>query len=349
MAYELRQCKVNRFIVHEVPQKSLKTSEDSTIQPILSEVESVLDQKLKNFFRQRIVNAITSSNAFNIKFDNNESVVPSLINDYFVNQDKLVTISREVASHLFKIQNAKNSGGLLALADGTAEASSWVAILKIEKQDGVTLERKSREGKQTFDVTYLEDLFFTKKTKLFKIALFRKMAVSKELEARASDYQQSTTSNNEIALFFLETFLGCKLVISPEISTKLFFELTQRFINENIDKTPEVLNAYPGLLAEILNNSDKINPIHFARNTFSPEDRDSYDAYLKENGFATDSFQKDTRLVKSKVEQLIYTLDSGLRIIGSEESVNESVNFSRDEQGDEFLTARGKVAGVGKG
>jgi len=319
------------------------------MQPILSDVESVLDQRLKNFFRQRIVGAIASSNAFNIKFANNESVVPRLINDYFVDQDRFVSISREAASHLFEIQNAKNSGGLLALADGTAEASSWVAILKIEKQDGVTLEKKSRAGKQTFDVTYLEDLFFTKKTKLFKIALFRKMDVSKELEARASDYQQSTTSNNEIALFFLETFLGCNLVISPEIGTKSFFELTERFINENIDENPQVLNAYPGLLAEILNNSSTINPVHFARSVFSPEICDSYGAYLKENDFATDSFLKDTRLIKSKIEQLIYTLDSGLRIIGSEESITKSVSFSRDEQGDELLTATGKIARVGKG
>lgn len=163
----LRHLEVKELIVHEIPRKLskriLRESPDAVEdEPILSQIASPINQQIKEFFYSRISDTIGSSDALSIMFDpSNESPVENLVTEYFsCNYDKRrIEITQDIARHLYEIQNAQNSGGLLLFVHCSSQGQTVLAILKVEKEEWVCLEEQIMvDGLRTFNVEHIPDL-----------------------------------------------------------------------------------------------------------------------------------------------------------------------------------------------
>jgi hypothetical protein len=118
MNSDLGFLEIDKVIIHDVP----KHSRNETGAPILSDIESDLDDELQIYFREKIIGSITSALAFDIKFDPTaESPLPQLIFRYLSTPGAadFISISRQMAGHLFSIQTGSNPAGLLVLVHCT--------------------------------------------------------------------------------------------------------------------------------------------------------------------------------------------------------------------------------------
>ena len=225
MKTDLGLLEIKKMIIHEVPRKASGGGQASN--PVYSEVESPLTNDLVIFFRGKIIESSGSSNAFEVCLDDNSSSpIPKLINTYLTNTGvDFVDISQKIAKHLCDCQTAVNPGGLITVVDCVFGSCKAIAILKVEKEAGVRLNQSKVNGKTTFNIRYIKDLIFSKKTKLFKSGLFIQIgAKMKTIEGLVCDQQRSRFARNEVAMFFLNDFLGCQMLQDPAVATKHFFE-----------------------------------------------------------------------------------------------------------------------------
>ncbi len=168
MRPDLGSLQIHRLIIHKMPRHLRR---DTSSAPNYSEVESPLDDQLRSFFREKVIETAGSSSAFGVAFDDGStSPVPRLVKDSIarINAD-FVTISEEIARHLHDSQGGVNPGGLVTIMECHIDSTIALAILKLEREEGVRLDSIEYKGKHTFDVRYIQDLILTRKTKLFKI------------------------------------------------------------------------------------------------------------------------------------------------------------------------------------
>lgn len=189
MRSNLKSLVVDSLIVHDVPKKFsrsyLKENPDAIFEGlILSDVPTEFDAELVKFFHGRISSTIGSSSAFEIEFD---SLLPDCktqlaVKSYFdigrassfpLAEEDAIRITQDIAKSLHEVQTARNPGGILLFIPCHNQQQNGLAILKVEREDGVRIQRDTTEqGKTTFSAQHIKDLMLKSKTKLFKIVLF---------------------------------------------------------------------------------------------------------------------------------------------------------------------------------
>jgi hypothetical protein len=350
MQSDLALLKINKVILHDVPKHTKKEEGGA---PVLSEVESRLTGKTSLYFKTKIIDSIKSSKAFDITFDGASlSPVPGLITEYLANQKKTVFIknSQEVAKHLYNIQGGNNPPGLLAIIDCSVDEKKALAIVKLEREEGVRLQQTTVNDKKTFDFDVIDDLIFTQKTKVYKVSLF--IALDEELtnmEASASD-NQAGYFKQDVAKYFLSGFLGCTLLEAPQISTRKFYELSEQFFNEEVDDPIKRTQYYNHLRSALTSQNTSLSPEGFANSYLDTPDRKPYIDYLHAQGLIAMSFPLDTDLIDRRLRHQLIEFEQGVSIVISSEEAQDRVKWTRLSHGEVKAEIQGVLKTIkGKG
>jgi hypothetical protein len=203
-ADDLATLHIKRLIFHDVPRR-LRGVEQSTV---LSEIDATLDAGRIAHLKRRLVRALGSKSAYDIQFRaESQSPVPPLIRSYTKGKhrfDEFVPLSQKFAQFLFEQQGGSTSPGVLTVMDSVVSGKRALLVLKLEREEGAQLALSEKQGKQTFEMSVLDNLVLTDGTRLFKSALFvRKSQDEDDFAALACDTQRPFGSSDELAQFWL--------------------------------------------------------------------------------------------------------------------------------------------------
>ncbi len=326
---DLSLLEITSAIVHDIPRKRLR--DDSPPEPVFSEVESILDTSLKLFFREKILDNMRS--AYDVVLDfSSASPVPKLVSAHLEGKGNLVNNSQEVGKHLYACQTGTNPGGLLTVMDCLKGSRPALTIMKLEKEEGARAVLEQRNGKQTFSISHIKNLMLTKKTKVFKVALFI-LLEDGSIKGKACDRQRAYTSSRAVADFFLWDFLGCRLAGDPMVETKSFFDTVEEYANKEIANPIKRQEIVTHLVSELTSNQQVINIDSFLKLHVPQEHRDSLERQLREQGLSANIIEKDVTLIKKRLEKIFYQFLSGIYVIGSPEAIQEKTSMeSLDEE-----------------
>jgi len=338
----LTQLRIERIIIHEVPKHLRRDTESS---PTYSEIESPLDNELRMFFREKIIETAGSPSAFEVVFDSGStSPVPDLVRSFLAQPPSgFVQMSKSIAQHLHDTQGGASPGGLVTVAECHVDGRKALGILKLEKEEGVRLSQAMHEGLRTFDVSYIRDLILTRKTKLFKIGFFRLTEDGGDPPGRVSDEQRGYRPETEVANFFLTTFLGCRLAEDPRVSTKNFFVVSQRFFNEHIADPAARTQALTHLLSEVTSHRSRINVRDFARTCFSAAERQPYLDYLEQSNVGMQEIRKNVELIEGQTKKMALEFENNIAIVGPRDAFAESVTVDSTRGGQARVQITGKL------
>lgn len=261
---DLQTISIENVIVHDLPKHK---KGELSILPNCSEKESKLTDGLKLFFKDKVIQALASDKAFKVSFDpDNDSPVSYLVTDMLKsNCADIVTSSTAIAKQLFEIQVGNNASGILVIMFGKINTSGTCIILKLERDQGAQLKLDPKT--KSYNIEEVKDLMLTKKTKIYKVALFvLKSDFTVKFDGMVMDYQIDVKAKKEVITFFIQKFLGCKPFEEPKITTQKFYNYTRAYIFTIADdilkaKYLQDLNSY------IQKNSSIINPKEFADGT----------------------------------------------------------------------------------
>lgn len=335
---------IETLIVHDVPRRTPASTID---QIVFSEAASDLDQELKNFFRERM-NRSLGRQAYEVDRDRAEtSPVPDHVAAIVANVDDLVARSQEIAKHLWACQTGVNPAGLLIVCVGTVDTQACVGILKLEREDAIRVEQIDKDGSKSFSIAHLRDLMLGKNTKVFKASLFVVTdGATNAIDGLVSDDQRGYDPHTEVAQFFLRRFLGCCLKTANDVATKAFFETTQEWINKEVDDDATKARYEVALLAHVNAPSATITPKTFADDNLDVADRKPYKDYLAEREAPTTTFDKDARLIERRIAQMTLATQSGIRISGTREAIDERVTVNPQGSEDPVIEVRDRLKDV---
>lgn len=354
MSLNIGMLEVERLIIHEIPRRTANQLGGLRV----ASIESPLDQTDKNFFAERIKESLSKSQ-FQAAFQlDTKSPVPKYIADILygknITQDNFVPISQSIATHLHGCQKGNNPSGVLVIAQVKVSKKPSLAILKIEKEEGVQYEPEEKEdGSVTYNIKQLSNLMMTG-GKVFKAGLFVRQSDDEDVNSvigYISDKQRSLRSNTEVAKFFLEDFLGCYLIESPELVTKAFFKACQDFINTQVED-PELKIKYEvALLAMIHNNDDDIDPVSFAQLNFDLDDRQNFMNCLESSIVPLQSFKKDINSIENNIKTIHFKFENNqsyLHLSGDRLFIKDSIKIQKMDNNRVQVTFEAELEKIGK-
>ena len=344
MITDIRQLQVNRVIAHEVPRRR---AGETVSQVRFSEIESELNDELRNYFRERILSSVTSAGHDVVFRERPRSPVPDLISDHLrgVTNDFIET-SKQVAEHLYQSQTAVNSPGLVCMVEIAVRPSIGLAVLKLDRAAAIRVEPVNIRGSETFSLEHLRDLILSQRNRVFKASVFLPLPRTTdpdEVEGVVSDNQRGSAATTEVADFFLREFLGCELVESPEVATRQYFQAADDFFSDRI-VDPERRTVYVAALMSDLNNQRTVvRPREFAETHLELEVRQSFVEWLSYNQVETRQFEKDTALIRNRLRRIGYEFESGINVLIPPGTLDEQANVSDLNDGRTYLQIRDRV------
>ena len=224
----------------------------------------------------------------------------------------------------------RSSPGLLVIASGTIDTGPCLPILKLQKQEGLNLERVGTSGAETYSLEHLKRLMLTNDTRVFKVALFEEAGVSEpdDVHALVSDKQRFSSPEKRMADFFLKTFLGCRLRDDPAQITSQYYVAAEKYINKKVSDPERRARYHRALLTDLVSQSGSVVPRTFAQQHLDEDDQQAFLGDLRADGLATTQFEKNIELIENRLREEEYVLQSGIRVRGRPVAFEEHAEIS---------------------
>ena len=315
--------KISKFsiastIVHYVP--TLRDGPHPEL--LLTSAAIDLDTDLTNYFSSKVTDRLEAKGLEVIEDPDRDQTVPNALAGVLQDPSTLVDASTLLARRLFEVQSASNSSGLLAVLTGTMGPTPCVAVVKLERQRGVSFEIDASSG--TVDLALLRNLTLTDKTKVYKTALFEAGSGSGLVAGLVADDQRTSAKGRQVAGFFLGEFLGCKPKEPAAYITYQFVKAANGAINDDVE-SPETRGKYQvALLSTLQDNTTDINPTNFAKKHLEPDHRSPFLKRVEAAGIDPKrAFAKDTSRIK--LDEFRVTFSSGMLLVGPSKALSNNV------------------------
>jgi hypothetical protein len=321
---KLNTLTLDNMIIHRIPRKS-----DDGGDPVFSDVADPQADDVRGFFRQRLSGVMASKGLLIERDPQGDPTTADAVDAILADAKTLVAQSRIIGQRLHDVQDKRSPEGILLVATGKIDGLPCVGLLKLEHERGVRAEEEQVKGGRRFRVVLHRDLLLTQKTVVFKGAVFRmKSAKSTTLTGMGSDLQVV----GHMAAFFLTRFLGCRLLDEPGVSTERYFDAAEQWI-ASVPDAERKARYEIALLAQMHADTKTIDPDKFARETLTVDEHQPFIAHLGGQGVAATPFPKDTSQIDTRIKRLAYVFNSGLRLIGPPEAVEEHVTVKERSSG----------------
>jgi 37-kD nucleoid-associated bacterial protein len=314
---------VGSVMVHDIPRP------DEGSEPVLTDAPVELDAALRSYFRRKVTQSLKERGVEVVADPTGNPIVREAVQQIH-KAGTLAAESRKIAQHLFAVQTKRNSPGLVAVILGTANSGPCVSLIKLEREEGVRVRLNLVNGRRVIDLEFLHDLTLTDKTKVFKtsILVLDDPDDPTSLHGTVSDDQRGRTEGSGVANFFLYTFLGCKLRENPEKATRDFFDAAVQFINDDIEDPSKKGRYHVALLAAMQASAMDLRPQAFASSHLDAHDRPAFLQRVAARGLdPRGTFQKDTSLLRHKVEGFRLVFQSGMTLVGRREDLDDRVHL----------------------
>lgn len=320
---DILKLKIEKIAIHQVFVR-----EDPKVvkKPVKGKELIKFDETAMQDFKKRVMDSLgNGSSAVRMIISNqSEGMTPKIINNlHALNEKDFIDESYHIAERLAEAQTTKNISGGIVVVFSAIYNHDKLKFIGIIKADIHSAYQKAVDPKtQEISLTYVKEVLLTPSTRLYKSAGFFMPQNAEETDdlntswvVDIADYQIDKSDGRAAAQYFYQDFLGCDYPLTSARTTKQYFELTSRFIN-NMSITEEARSDLHNALYSDLkaNKSIKVSPIEFANSHMSDNDVDNFREYLEESGFAVEPFIKNIEHLTSKLKSRRVRFSKDIRI-----------------------------------
>ncbi len=251
------------------------------------------------------------------------------------------------------LANAQTSrqipGGLMVVFDGTLgnPATTFFGLMKAELHEGFI---KTND----LQAQFVNDLFLSPKTKLYKIGLFVSDGVNPRPALpggwRAVVYDSAMTASqrDNAATYFYSNFLGLDIPRNAAQQVKKFFEETKSFIKGANLPPNEKVDLYNGLYSYLkLDRGNTIQTSVFAQTYMQGDLSDDYLQHMRQLRFPTEAIAKDIGELTGVLKWRKLRFPRAITLVGPPDAVRDLVTVDTvdGERGAKWtqITIRGEL------
>lgn len=337
----IENLKVGRIAIHEVFQRE---DDRKPVPPVYADHLEKWSEAAIASFKARITEAL-SADAKSIELtivQANPSSHVANAKDLVASQDdEFLKLSRATTDRLVSAQLHRNiPGGILVIFDGSVGAANhqFLGVIKAETQSGFN---RIVGAKQSVITEFLDKLFLTPVTRLYKIGLFICYTPGVKLpggwRAFVFDSNISPTHRETAAQYFYETFLGCVLPEDGAYETARFFDLTKDFVRKTDLKGPVKRRLVDALMTFVQEeNARTFTAREYAERHLPLHLRDPFNEFMEAKKFPTRAVVRDLSDMGSKLKRRRFRFGTDIEFSTTPEALNEKTVIIRHGKAKDF-------------
>jgi hypothetical protein len=319
---------VGRVVLHEVFQRK---DGPNVVQPAYGQELEVLDQVALSHFEMRITDALSArSKSIEMRVVKTDAAsVLGAARDLVRSSDgQFAATSARIADALADAQKSRGiPGGMLLVFDGHIGADSlpFVGVIKAEMQSG--FRRQATAAKVVTE--FLENIFLTPATRLYKLALFvaEYVPISDETKWKCFVFDSNITATRRenAALYFYDGFLGCAFPENGKYETSRFFDLTRDFMREIVTDRELKRDLGDALYTFVkVEQSPTFTSQEFGDAYLPVELRDPFKRYLDAKKFPTNrAIVRDTSDMGGRLRRRKFKFGADIDFSASPEAIRD--------------------------
>ena len=345
----LENVSIARICLHEVHRRP---EEGPLKPPSYGSALLELDGDAMSAFRSRVIAA----------FKTNAQCMEMAVREYgagsalangadlvLARDEDFADVSRVFADALANAQGSRAiPGGLMVAFDGTLghPATRFFGLMKAELHEGFIKTRDLR-------ARFVNDLFLSPKTKLYKIGLFisdgsNRPALPDGWRAVVYDSAMTRSMRDAAATYFYSTFLGLDIPENAAQQVKKFFEETKAFIKSSPIPEEQKVDLYNGLYSYLkLDRGTTVQTSKFADTFLEGDLADAYLAHMKRQKFPAGAVAKDLSEVAGVLRWRRFKFPRAITLSGPPDAVRDLVTVERvsGEKGENWtqVIIRGEI------
>jgi hypothetical protein len=305
---------IDKMIIHKVDHRSYDA-------PQLADLDSPVDDvEVLSFLRQHIVRNMMHKHARTAAFLPNEEDVclRDMCDRLLEDREQFVPQSQAIARHLFSTMDNRVSPGDLVLctfADRGEDAPTWLALLKMDPEDGFVGMRESVDGKVRVVLRRVHNVLPRGELQKCAFILPPDLRASRGFDLRVLDQQiDHQGAARLVASFFSTRFLQCDVQYAPQDSTRAYYFRTQEWLQTR-DHWPkmDVQRAQRQVKSSL--KRERVDATAVAQQIApGPEEQDQYLGYLQARGVKELVFEPDPGETQRLLRYTEFEGDFGLRV-----------------------------------
>lgn len=312
--------------------------DNNAVEPILNNYKLDLKEDTYKFLYKHIEKCLKDDELRYAKFSYERNVVKEIAQDYLNGTDSnFISMSKDLARQLFAIMkgNANIPSCDLIVASMITDQGPMIAILKMDYVKNFTHEIEFADDKIGIDIVPQSAGLPGSGHKIQKAAFIKPVRESDSFNLYVLDRRVKRQGEDEYgANYFINSFLGCEVVVNDRDNTKRFLNATESFVRRYISEDASLAEKVRSLTREALQNDEIINIREVSEKLFNgnEEFKDSYNIFMAGN--CEEEFKVDEQYVDKKLKRIRLKIDKDIDLYITEESYKEPRKFEIKRNGD---------------
>lgn len=324
----IKEININEAVIH-----ILDNNADSAI---LNEYALDLNEETHSFLLKHIRRCLNDESLRYAFFNKEKNVIKDISQQYLNGENNILDVSKELAKQMFIFMRSKGdipSCDLLTVAFST-EYGMFLGLFKMDYIKNFMHSIETVENKIGIDIIPQFTGLPSSSSRIQKCAFVRTIRTDNEYDLMIID-KRSKNSVEYGSNWFIDNYLGCKVVDNERDQTKKFLNVAERWtriaFSENADKQEHVRKE----LKKKLKEEDKINIEGFSEEVFenNPELQESFRTFATESG-VKDVIEVDKDYIDKKLKRVRLKIDKDIDLYISEEAYNDLNRFEIKRNGD---------------
>ena len=326
---------IHKLIIHKVDHRNYDA-------PLLSDMESpVTDPEVLSFLRSHIVNNLVHKHTRTARFlpmEEDQTSFQAMCDRLLDDPDQFVPQTRRIAEHLFATVDKRVSPGDLVMctfADRGEDAPTWLALLKMDPEDGFVSERVEIDGKVRVILRRVPNVLPRGELQKCAFILPREQRQTRPFDLRVLDQQiDRHGAPRLVASFFSRRFLQCDVEYAPQDRTRAYYYRSHEWLQSRDHwPRPDVQKATREVKGSL--RSERVDVAAVAQEVIPErEEREQYLEYLRSHGVKDLVFQPDAQERDRLLRYTTFDGDHRLRLRIETDAIGECncLTYKRDDE-----------------
>lgn len=316
-----------------IMEATIHVLDNNADEPVLNEFPLELTEEVYSFVFKHIQRCLKDENLKYAVFTEEKNIVKEIAISYLHGEDSLINVSKKLAIQMFKLMRSRGnipSCDLLTVGF-TTEHGPFIGIFKMDYIKNYMHDINFIEQKIGINLVPQFTGLPASSSKIQKCAFIKAPSKGNKFDLLVIDKIGKISRDGEDygVNYFMDNYLGCKIITNDRENTKRFIQGTERFIQLF---TPDAESAEPirEKIREKLVTEEEIDLEEIAE--MMPEGKETYLLHMSKS--CDDNFTIDKKYVEKKLKRMRLKVDRDIDIYLSQEAYTDKSKFEVVRNGD---------------
>lgn len=325
----IKEISINEGIIHILDSNSEE--------PVLNEYKIELNEEIYNFLLRHVERCLKDEELKYAAFVEDTNAVRDLSQKYLNGESDLLEVSKELAAKMFKLMKFRGnipSCDLLVVSIST-EYGPMLGILKMDYIKNYTHSIDFVDNKIGINIVPQFTGLPVSSQRIQKCAFIKPLAEGQTFNLMVIDKSSKKESEENTTNYFLDDYLGCRIVSNERDMTKAFIKAAETWTRNKLKEDASSQEAVRSTIKKKLKEEEHIDVKALSEDLFKDQFEAQQDFIQYVSTAATaEKVPVDKEWVSKKLKRVRLKIDKEIDLYINEETYNDDGRFEIQRNGD---------------